>query len=89
MQNQFVITERDIFADQLSESEIKKLLTYTDVDYIFAKRSPSIKKMNLDVSTMSEDEKIGAMIREPRLIRRPLVFYEGRVLTGADVKKLT
>ena len=44
--------------------------------------------MGLDVDTMSEQEKIQEMLKEPRLIRRPLVVYENRVSVGADVKKL-
>jgi arsenate reductase-like glutaredoxin family protein len=57
LQNNFDIVERDIFDDPLSESEIVEFLKYTDIDYMFAKRSPSVKKMGLDVDTMSEQEK--------------------------------
>ena len=85
MQNNFDIVDRDIFDDPLSESEIVEFLKYTDIDYMFAKRSPSVKKMGLDVDTMSEQEKIQEMLKEPRLIRRPLVVYENRVSVGADL----
>ena len=53
MQNNFDIVDRDIFDDPLSESEIVEFLKYTDIDYMFAKRSPSVKKMGLDVDTLS------------------------------------
>ena len=88
IRDSFDIVDRDIFDDPLSESEIVEFLKYTDIDYMFAKRSPSVKKMGLDVDTMSEQEKIQEMLKEPRLIRRPLVVYENRVSVGADVKKL-
>tara|TARA_B100001142_G_C14265257_1_gene628660 strand:- start:357 stop:626 length:270 start_codon:yes stop_codon:yes gene_type:complete len=88
LQNNFDIVDRDIFDNPLSESEIMGFLNYTDIDYIFAKRSPSFKKLGLDIDAMSEHEKIQEMLKEPRLIRRPLVVYKNEIAVGADVKKL-
>tara|TARA_A100001037_G_scaffold292926_1_gene308888 strand:- start:11927 stop:12199 length:273 start_codon:yes stop_codon:yes gene_type:complete len=87
LQNGIELDERDIFSAPLSESEILGIVKYTDIDYIFAKRSPSVKKMGLNIDTMSDQDKISNMVKEPRLIRRPMIVDGIKVLVGADVKK--
>jgi arsenate reductase-like glutaredoxin family protein len=45
--------------------------------------------MGLDPGGLTDDDLIGLMLQEPRLIRRPLVRLGGELIVGANEKSLT
>ncbi len=45
-----------------------------------------MKNMGLAGQELSDDEMLALMLKEPRLVRRPLVRMEGQLLVGANVK---
>ena len=49
---------------------------------IFARRSPSLKKLNLVDKELSDDEMINLMLQEPKLVRRPLIKVGGKLMVG-------
>ena len=51
---------------------------------IFSRRSPSLKAMGLADKELSEPEMLQLMLKEPRLVRRPLVRIGERLLVGAN-----
>ena len=53
---------------------------------MFAWRSPSLKKLGLAGNDLSDAEMISLMLQEPRLVRRPLVLMDGKLLVGANIK---
>ena len=55
---------------------------------MFNFRSPSFKKIGVDQNKLGEDDLKTLMLREPRLIRRPLVRIGDDVYFGADSKVL-
>jgi len=58
----------------------------TGIPQIFARRSPSLKKLGLADKDLSEGEMVSLMLQEPRLVRRPLVLMDGKLLVGANLK---
>lgn len=82
------LNERDFFKDGFSEAELRDLLGDTNPADVFSWRSPSARKLGLDRDTASPDELIRLMIDEPRLIRRPLIQVEGRLVVGTDKKAM-
>ncbi len=55
----------------------------------FSWKSPSVKALGLAGKRLSEDEMLARMLKEPRLIRRPIIVVGDRVLFGfrpADVQ---
>jgi arsenate reductase-like glutaredoxin family protein len=80
------IEERDFFKDVLTEAEIRELSEGSGIAQLFARRSPSLKKLGLADQELSEEQMVELMLREPRLIRRPLVRLGGRLLVGANLK---
>ena len=44
---------------------------------------PSFQKLGLDRHTLSDDELIDLMLKEPRLVRRPIVRIYSKVYFGA------
>lgn len=86
MQNGVQLEERDYFKDPFSESELRELAQGVGISQMFARRSPSLKKLGLADKDLSEGEMVSLMLQEPRLVRRPLVLMDGKLLVGANLK---
>ena len=93
MQNGVAVTERDYFKEPFTESELRALVDESGdagVSGMFASRSPSLKKMGLDASELSDERKLELMLGEPRFVRRPIIRLDGRrLLIGANIKAVT
>ena len=84
MQSNLVLQERDYFKEPLSEQEIREMAALSGIDQIFARRSPSLKQMGLAGQDLSEDEMVSLMLKEPKLVRRPLIRVGDQVFTGGS-----
>jgi len=82
------IKERDFFKEPFTREEIKALLPGKPVSEMFSFRSPSFKELGIDQAKLKDDELINMMLKEPRLIRRPIVKIGKNVYFGADSKIL-
>ena len=82
MQNELVLSERDYFKEPFSEEEIREMAALSGIDQIFARRSPSLKQMGLAGQDLSEDEMVNLMLKEPKLVRRPLIRVGNQVFVG-------
>ncbi|MCI0863968.1 MAG: hypothetical protein J4N69_06995, partial [Chloroflexi bacterium] len=77
LQNGIEVSDRDFFKESLSETEIRELAAMVGTENIFARRSPSLKKLGLADKELSDDEMINLMLQEPKLVRRPLLKVGG------------
>ena len=82
MQNGLEVTERDFFKETFSELEIRELAAMAGTENIFARRSPSLKKLSLADKELSDDEMVKLMLQEPKLIRRPLIKVGDKLMGG-------
>ena len=82
------MTERDFFAEPFTEDGLRTLLGITPARDAFAARRPTVKKLGLDLDSLSDDELLKLMVVEPRLIRRPIVVIDGQIIPGANEKSL-
>ncbi|PKB70758.1 MAG: hypothetical protein BZY87_09580 [SAR202 cluster bacterium Io17-Chloro-G6] len=82
LQKGLEVSDRDFFKDALSEAEIRDLASMADTQSIFARRSPSLKKLGLADKDLSDDEMIKLMLQEPKLVRRPLLRVGGKLMIG-------
>jgi arsenate reductase-like glutaredoxin family protein len=80
------LEERDFFKEPFTRQEIEDLVSDVGTAQIFARRSPSLKKMGLADQDLSDEKMVSLMLQEPRLVRRPLVRIGGRLLVGANIK---
>jgi arsenate reductase-like glutaredoxin family protein len=76
------VSERDFFKETLSEEEIRELASLAGIEQIFARRSPSLKQMGLADKELSEDEIVGLMLQEPKLVRRPMMRVGDKLMVG-------
>ena len=88
MQKKVEINDRDFFKTPFTREEINALLWNQPASEMFSFRSPSFKSLGLDQAKLKDNDLINLMIKEPRLIRRPIVKIGGNVYFGADIKKL-
>ena len=86
LQRGLELEERDFFKEPFTEDEIRGLAEAVGTAQLFAWRSPSLKQMGMAGRDLSEEEMVALMLREPRLVRRPLVRIGGRLLVGAGLK---
>ena len=82
------IIDRDFFKEPFTREEIKSLLQEQPAHEMFSFKSPSFKALELDRAKLKDDDLIDLMLREPRLIRRPVVKIGKKVYFGADSKAL-
>ena len=88
MQHGLEVTDRDFFKDTLSETEIRDLASMVGTENIFARRSPSLKTMGLSDKELSDDEMIGLMLQEPKLVRRPLLKVGNKLMVGGGISSV-
>ncbi len=82
LQKGLEVSDRDFFKDALSEAEIRELAAMAGTENIFARRSPSLKKMGLADKELSDDEMVKLMLQEPKLVRRPLLKVGDKLMVG-------
>ena len=78
------LDERDYAKQPLSEAELKDLFKTVDArDYINPK-SPVFKTMNLKNKTLTTEQALKLMAKEPNLIKRPLTISGRKIVAGFD-----
>ena len=82
LQKGLEVTDRDFFNETLSESEVRHLAAMVGTESIFARRSPSLKKLGLADKELSDDEMVSLMLQEPKLVRRPLLRVGDKLMVG-------
>ena len=82
LQKGLEVTDRDFFNETLSESEVRHLAAMVGTENIFARRSPSLKKLGLADKDLSDDEMVNLMLQEPKLVRRPLLRVGDKLMVG-------
>ncbi len=78
------INERDFFKNPFSRTEIEEILQEKPASEMFNFRRPSFKKLGLEREKLDDDQLIDLMLKEPRLVRRPVVRVGNEVYFGAD-----
>jgi len=82
------INDRDFFKTPFTRAEIKALLQGRQASEMFSFKSPSFKALGLDQAKLKDDDLINLMLKEPRLVRRPIAKIGPSVYFGADSKVL-
>ena len=77
---------RDLFKEPLTAVEIRALAARAPdgLRGLLSTRSPQYKALGLDRKKVSEAELVALMVKEPRLLRRPILDLGDRLLIGFD-----
>ena len=78
------INERDFFKNPFSREEISGLLGDKPASAMFNFKSPSFKQLGLDKDELDDEALINLMLKEPRLVRRPVVRIGSDIYFSAN-----
>ncbi len=79
----------DIFRTPLSVADLRELLGSRSPADLFSWKSPQARLRGVTPGSRSDEELLGLMAEEPRLIRRPLVRAGGQLVIGADTARIS
>ncbi len=76
--------ERDIFRQPLNETEIARLTGKLPLEALVSTKSPSFRALGLEIGQLGREQALRLLASEPRLIRRPIVEVDDRLVVGFD-----
>lgn len=76
-----------MFKNPLSVHEIEDLLGPRPLSDLLSTRTTEYRARGLDKGTHGDSEILRHMELEPRLIRRPILAYDGELLVGFDAAR--
>ena len=82
------LDERDYAKVPFRASELKELLAGRDPRDYLNPRSPAFKAMGLAGKSLTPDQALALMAKEPNLIKRPITIAGKEILAGFDREKL-
>jgi len=74
-QNGYHLTVKDLLTTPWTPALLREFFHHCDISQCFNQSAPMIKSGELDIASLSEQEALQLMCREPILIRRPLLSY--------------
>lgn len=83
--------EREYGKNPFTERELREIIGADPIELFLNTRTPLYREKNMKQKPPSKDEAIRLMLRDPNLLKRPVIIKGKRKLTGfneADVKQL-
>lgn len=83
-EHEIPFTERNIFAEPLTMTEIKNILRMTEngTEDIISKRSKAYQALKVDVDSLSMTDLYELIRKTPGLLRRPIIIDDKRLQIG-------
>ena len=78
------LDERDYAKVPLSAAELKDLFARRDPRDFLNPRSPAFKAMGLAGKSLTPEQALALMAKEPNLIKRPIVVAGKEIIAGFD-----
>ena len=82
------LDERDYAKTALTAAELKELFAGRDPRDFLNPRSPAFKAMGLAGKSLTPEQAIALMVKEPNLIKRPIVIAGKEMIAGFDPDRL-
>jgi regulatory protein spx len=78
------LDERDYAKNPLSRDDLEELFRGRDPRDFINPKSPAFRTLGLKGKTLTADQAIALMVREPSLLKRPLVIAGKKLIAGFD-----
>ena len=78
------MTRHDLAKDPPSRAFLEKHVDASRLDDFLNPRSPSYKERGLGERKLTKREAIDLMLEDPNLMKRPVVFRNGKAVFGYD-----
>lgn len=72
----------DLKTTKPNESEIKSWVEKVGIDVLFNNKSTTYRELNLKELNLDDEGKLQWLIKEPILLKRPVVTFEDKVVVG-------
>lgn len=86
--HQIEFNERHLFRETPTREELKYILSLTTDDEILATRSQTFKNLNLNIEEMTVNEVLELLIEKPKLLRRPILVDNKKLVIGYNPGEL-
>ncbi|MBU2658169.1 transcriptional regulator MgsR [Bacillus cabrialesii] len=88
--HQIEFNERHLFRETPTIEELKYILSLTTegIDEILATRSQTFKNLNLNIEEMTVNEVLELLIEKPKLLRRPILVDNKKLVIGYNPGEL-
>lgn len=88
--HQIEFNERHLFRETPTREELKYILSLTTegIDEILATRSQTFKNLNLNIEEMTVNEVLELLIEKPKLLRRPILVDNKKLVIGYNPGEL-
>ena len=83
--------EREYGKTPFSEKELREIIGDSPIELFLSTRTALYKEKNMKLKPPSKDEAIKLMLKDPNLLKRPVIVKGRKKLTGfneAEVKEL-
>jgi arsenate reductase-like glutaredoxin family protein len=80
--------EREYSKSPLSEKELRDIIGDLPIENFLNTRTPLYREMKMKQSPPTKSEAIKLMLKDPNLLRRPVIIKGATVLTGFDEKAI-
>jgi len=74
--------------DHYTVDELKEIISKIPLDEIVNKRGVVYKERKEELVGLSDEQLIEEMAKEPKLIRRPIIISDNKVIVGYDPEKM-
>ena len=78
----YELIRHDLAKERPSRELLSQLIDEQGLDVVLNSRSPTYKAMALGERKLSKSEAIDLMLKDPNLIRRPLVLTKAKAILG-------
>ncbi|WP_425283790.1 transcriptional regulator SpxA [Mesobacillus persicus] len=88
--NHIEFIERDILSEPLTKEEIKSILLLTEdgTDEIISTKSKTFQELNINIDSLPMHELYKIIISNPKMLRRPIIQDEKRLLVGYNEEEI-
>lgn len=83
------IVTRNLLAEPWTAERLRQFFGTTPVPTWFNPAAPRVKSNEIDPARLSSEEALGFMLKDPLLIRRPLIEADGCFCAGFDREPVT
>jgi len=89
-ENQIPYDAKDIFGKELSDSDLKEILSKCEngTDDIISVRSKIVSNNNIDFDGMTISQLIAFIKKNPSILKRPIIVDDHRVQTGYNEEEI-
>ena len=83
--------EKNFFATPLTREDVYKMLSYSENGFndIISNRSKIIKEQNVDIDKMKTSELIDFIIKNPSILKRPIIISDLEMQIGYNDEDIT